>query len=70
VHQLVADVLAAWREAERLQSTAEPGTPAHAAAGTAIAVLRTLYAELTSSLATDASPDPERAATILGEASL
>ena len=46
---LVAEVLSAWRSAERLAATLPPGTPEHAMAERACAQLRQLFHELTSS---------------------
>lgn len=44
---LIAEILAAWRRAERLSAELEPGTAEHAAASVACARLRDLYRELT-----------------------
>jgi len=65
VQQLIADILATWREAERLQAATPPGSRTYLAAGEAIESLRALYAHLTSSLASDGSPDAEHAAAIM-----
>ena len=46
---LVAEILAAWRRAERLASSLEPGTPEHDAVQRACERLRDAYADLTSS---------------------
>ena len=46
---LVAEVLSAWRSAERLAATLPPGTPEHAMAERACAQLRELFHVLTSS---------------------
>ena len=46
---LVAEVLAAWRRAERLAGELAPGTPDQTAAQLASERLRDLYHELTSS---------------------
>ncbi len=46
---LVAEILAAWRRADRLAGELEPGTPEHAAAATACERLRDLYQDLTKS---------------------
>jgi hypothetical protein len=50
VQKLVAQVLAAWREAERVVAEHEPGTPDYEAAMVAELRLRDLYAELTAVL--------------------
>jgi hypothetical protein len=49
LQKLVAEILAAWRRAERLASTLPEGTPQHAAAERACARLRDAYMELTHS---------------------
>lgn len=49
VQTLVAEILAAWRRAERLSSELEPGTIDHAAAAEACERLRALYQDLTRS---------------------
>ena len=46
---LVAEVLAAWRRAERLSEQLPPGTPEHSAAVNASERLRDLYGDLTRS---------------------
>lgn len=46
---LVAEILAAWRRAERLTHDLEPGSPDHAAAISACERLRDLYQDLTTS---------------------
>ena len=46
---LVAEILAAWRRAERLSEQLPPGTPEHDAAQRACERLRDLYHELTTS---------------------
>jgi hypothetical protein len=46
---LVAEVLAAWRRAERLSAELAEGTPEHAAAQSACQRLRELYGDLTAS---------------------
>jgi hypothetical protein len=46
---LVAEVLAAWRRAERLTAELPAGTPEHAAALDACERLRALYQDLVSS---------------------
>ncbi len=61
---LVAEVLKAWREAERVASEHEPGSPDHEAAALAVDRLRDLYAELTSAARARES-DPARLRTIL-----
>jgi len=45
---LVAEILAAWRRAERLTGTLREGTPEHGAAQLACDRLRDLYRELTT----------------------
>lgn len=67
MHHLVADVLAAWREAERVASENAPGSDRHFEALAATVRLRALFAELTDSVATDGAPDAEAAATILAD---
>ena len=47
VQTLVAEILAAWRRAERLTESLEPGSTDHAAALHASGRLRDLYQELT-----------------------
>jgi len=47
VQTLVAEVLAAWRSAERLTKTLAEGTPEHRAATAACERLRDLYRDLT-----------------------
>jgi hypothetical protein len=49
VQTLVAEILAAWRRADRLSSELPEGTPEHAAALAACERLRDLYADLTKS---------------------
>ncbi len=44
---LVAEILAAWRHAERLKAELAPGTPDQRMASTASDRLRDLYPELT-----------------------
>lgn len=46
---LVAEILAAWRRAERLAASLEPGTPEQAAVDRACERLRGAYQELTES---------------------
>jgi len=48
VQTLVAEILAAWRRADRLTHELEPGTPEHAAATEACERLRDLYRDLTN----------------------
>ena len=45
---LDAEILAAWRRADRLTRELEPGTPDHAAATEACTRLRDLYRDLTT----------------------
>jgi hypothetical protein len=49
MQKLVAEILAAWRRAERLEQSLPPGSPAHAAAQRACERLRDAYGELVSS---------------------
>jgi hypothetical protein len=49
VQKLVAEIMAAWRRAERLGSTLPEGSPEHAAAQRASERLRNAYQELTHS---------------------
>jgi hypothetical protein len=49
VKTLLVEILAAWRRAERLTNTLEPGTPDHAAAQNACERLRDLYHDLARS---------------------
>jgi hypothetical protein len=49
VQKLVAEIMAAWRRAERLASTLPPGSPEHDAAQRACDRLRDAYQELTHS---------------------
>jgi hypothetical protein len=49
VQKLVAEIMAAWRRAERLSSTLPAGSPAHEAAERACERLRDAYQELTHS---------------------
>jgi hypothetical protein len=63
---LVAEILAAWRRADRLTRELEPGSPDHAAATEACERLRDLYRDLTNSgIAAPASEADARA--LLGE---
>ena len=59
VQALVAEVLRAWREAERVANEREPGTSDHVAAMIAVERLRDVYADLMSAQAgeTDATAD-------------
>ena len=54
VQTLVAEILAAWRRADRLASEYAEGSPEHAAAQVACERLRDLYRDLTSSGVADA----------------
>jgi hypothetical protein len=47
MQKLVAEVLAAWREADRVAAEYAPGTTDHLAALEAVERLRELYAKLT-----------------------
>jgi hypothetical protein len=49
VQTLVAEILAAWRRADRLSNELPDGTPEHAAALSACERLRDLYHDLTHS---------------------
>ncbi len=49
MQKLVAEILAAWRRAERLEQSLPPGSPAHEAAQRACERLRDAYGELVSS---------------------
>jgi hypothetical protein len=49
MQKLVAEIMAAWRRAERLSSTLPAGSPEHDAAERACARLRDAYQELTHS---------------------
>ena len=49
MQKLVAEIMAAWRRAERLSSTLPPGSPEHDAAQRACDRLRDAYQELTHS---------------------
>jgi hypothetical protein len=49
VQKLVAEIMAAWRRAERLASTLPQGSPEHDAAQRACDRLRDAYQELTHS---------------------
>jgi hypothetical protein len=64
---LVTEVLAAWREAERVAMQHPLGSPDHAAAVVAIERLRNLFMELTSG---QSSVSPETAAAMLKAAGL
>jgi hypothetical protein len=50
VRTLVAEILEAWRRAERLVAELTPGTPEHAAAMLAIDRLRNLYGDMAKAL--------------------
>jgi hypothetical protein len=54
MQKLVAEIMAAWRRAERLSSTLPPGSPEHDAAQRACERLRDAYQELTHSGVADA----------------
>jgi hypothetical protein len=54
VQKLVAEILAAWRRAERLASTLPEGSLEHEAAARACGRLRDAYQELTHSGVADA----------------
>jgi len=54
VQKLVAEIMAAWRRAERLASTLPQESPEHAAAQRACERLRDAYQELTHSGVADA----------------
>ncbi len=54
VQKLVAEIMAAWRRAERLAATLPPDSPEHDAAETACKRLRDAYQELTHSGVADA----------------
>lgn len=49
MQKLVAEIMAAWRRAERLASTLAPDSPEHDAAQRAFERLRDAYEELTHS---------------------
>jgi hypothetical protein len=49
MQKLVAEIMAAWRRAERLTSSLPEGTPEHEAAARACERLRDAYQELTHS---------------------
>ena len=49
MQKLVAEIMAAWRRAERLASTLPDGSPEHVAAQAACERLRDAYQELTHS---------------------
>lgn len=49
LQKLVAEIMAAWRRAERLCATLAPGSPEHEAAQRACERLRDAYQELTHS---------------------
>jgi hypothetical protein len=54
MQKLVAEIMAAWRRAERLSDTLPPGSPEHDAAERACERLRDAYQELTHSGVADA----------------
>ena len=49
MQKLAAEIMAAWRRAERLAQTLPDGSPEHAAATTAASRLRDAFQELTHS---------------------
>jgi hypothetical protein len=59
VQKLVAEIMAAWRRAERLTSSLSEGSPEHAAAQHASERLRDAYQELTHSGVADALTSAE-----------
>jgi hypothetical protein len=59
---LVREVLAAWRDAERVASEHAPGMPEHRAAQVAVERLRLLYIDLVDG---DALSDPDSAVALL-----
>jgi hypothetical protein len=61
---LVREVLAAWREAERVATDHAPGTPEHRVAQVAVERLRVLYIDLVDG---DALLDPAAVAVLLAE---
>lgn len=54
---LVAETLAAWRQAERVLEQSEPGTPDHETALMAVSRLRDLYQLLTERTGLDSGAD-------------
>ena len=54
---LVAETLAAWRQAERVLEQSEPGTPDHETAVLAVSRLRDLYQQLTERTGLDPAVD-------------
>ena len=70
MHNLVADVLAAWREAERVASENPRGSDRNFEALAATVRLRALFAELTHSVATNGAPDAATTAAILADAQI
>ena len=64
---LVREVLAAWREAERVATEHAPGTPEHAAAQLAVQRLRLLYIDLVDG---SALSDPASAEALLAKVRL
>ena len=63
---LVAQILAAWRHAERLTETLPVDSPEYAAASKACADLREVYQELTDAGIASLVEDP-RAGAVRGE---
>jgi hypothetical protein len=61
---LVREVLAAWRQAERVASEHAPGTPEHRAAEVAVERLRLLYIDLVDG---DALLDPAAVEALLAK---
>jgi hypothetical protein len=61
VQALVQDVLAAWREADRLAATCDPASPDQIAALNAAARLRQLYSQVTKGEERDADVPTLRA---------
>jgi hypothetical protein len=57
VRTLVAETLAAWRQAERVLEQSEPGTPDHEIAMMAVSQLRDLYQRLTEQTGLDPALD-------------
>jgi hypothetical protein len=64
---LVAEILAAWRRADRLTHELEPGTPDHAAATEACERLRDLYRDLTTGAGVAAPTSEADARALLAE---
>ena len=61
---LVREVLAAWREAERIASNHAPGTPEYRVAQVAVERLRLLYIDLVDG---DALLDPDAVEVLLAK---